>query len=75
MSNGLVSFLSIAISIGFIALYIYFIILIVRACNAAIETRDLVKNMAFRDTARYLSEARRGIITTEDQDAAEVDFK
>lgn len=60
--------------IGIFGLYILLIILFIRACNATIETKEIVKNIAYRDTARFISEARRGLITAEDQDAAEIEF-
>ena len=57
-----------------IVFYIVFIVKIWQACTAAIETRNHIKNMSFRDTARYLSEVRRGVITQEDQDEASKNF-
>ena len=59
---------------GLIALYIVLIVKFWKACTAVMETRDQIKNMSFRDTARYLSEVRRGIISDEDRDEAEKSF-
>ncbi len=56
------------------ALYIYLLIMIIRGSNAAIESNKLLKNMAYRDTARFVSEVRRGLILQEDEDRAQNDF-
>jgi len=61
--------------IGLVALYIYLIVIFLKACFAVIETKDQIKDMSYRDTARYLSEVRRGIISKEDQEDAEKSFK
>lgn len=42
MVNGLIIFLFVAFYIGVLVLYIYLLVLIIRACKAAIETRDIM---------------------------------
>jgi len=72
--DGILALLIVLFYAVTIVLYIVFIIKIWRACTATLETRDHIKNMAFRDTARYLSEVRRGVISQEDQDEASKNF-
>lgn len=73
MDNTLIFFMALLYA-GLIALYIVLIVRFWKASSAVMETRDQIKNMSFRDTARYLSEVRRGIISEEDQEEAEKSF-
>lgn len=54
-----------------IGIYIVFLLKLWFALNDISKLRDMVDDINFRECARYESEKRRGLITTEDLDAAE----
>lgn len=72
--DGVLGFLLILFYVAIIAVNVMLIVKVWRACNAALETRNQIRDMSFRDTARYVSEVRRGVISEDDQAEAKEAF-
>lgn len=69
--------LTMIVVLGYLALfvlYIMFMIKIWRACNAVIEISKQIKDMSFRDTARFIAEVDNGSIKEASQREAQEIF-
>lgn len=57
--------------LAFFCLYIFLIVLFVRLTRHVEEIKDTIKDISFRDTARYIEEVRNGEISKHAQKEAE----
>jgi len=74
MDTGL-SIILFLLYLGLFALYIYLIVLFVRMSNDVKEMRTILKDISFRDTARYITDVEDGRVSQEAQRQAEKTFE
>jgi len=72
--DGMLAFMLVLFYAAIIVVNVMLVVKVWRACNAALETRNQIRDMSFRDTARYISEVRRGVISEDDQAEAKEAF-
>ena len=71
MDTTVIAVIIFLVYLGLFLLTVYMMILFVRMSNDVRKMHNALKDMAYRDTARYISEVENGTISTSAQEQAE----